>query len=324
MRTPKLDVMSISPCRGPREVDAIDLLLERARIGREPVGDERPAGRGLDVLAGVDADLGEHGAHPARLCVVGLFEGRERIDLTAFHGIERRLDTRHHRLERRALDRRHARQHEAAGVGARVRWRAGGRWHRDRRGLGRRRLAARRANRTGGWVGDRAERCCALLELRLPVHDLLDLLLELLLFEHVAARHPVDLGAHLGDAVLIGRLHLHPGEHVVLEGEIGGGRHAPPRHDHEGADHGPECHRADADLAAGMAEHEGTALLRLGGRGLGGFSLGGLRAVPLAGMLGAVARIGMLCAVVGLSGAALVTGVPAIHANVIGGGMGPR
>ena len=42
------------------------------------------------------------------------------------------------------------------------------------------------------------------------------------------------------------------------------------------------------------------------------------------GVVRAVARIGMLCAVVGMSGAPLVTGVPAIHANVVGGGMGPR
>ena len=93
----------------------------------------------------------------------------------------------------------------------------------------------------------------------LPAHDLLDLLLDLLLLEHVAARHPVDLGAHLGDAVLISGLHLrllrdHPREHVVLEGEIGGGHHAPTRHDHEGADTGPECHRPEADLAATMTE----------------------------------------------------------------------
>jgi hypothetical protein len=32
----------------------------------------------------------------------------------------------------------------------------------------------------------------------------------------------------------------------------------------------------------------------------------------------------MLGAVMGVSGAALVTGVPAIHAKVIGSGMGPR
>jgi hypothetical protein len=39
----------------------------------------------------------------------------------------------------------------------------------------------------------------------------------------------------------------------------------------------------------------------------------------------ALARIGMLGAVVGMrGGATLVTWVPAIHANVIGGGMGPR
>ncbi len=207
----------------------------------------------------------------------------------------------------------------------------------------------RRADRAGGrGVGDRAERRRALLEHGLPAHDLLDLLLDLLLLEHVAARHPVDLGAHVGDAVLISRLHLrllrdHPGEHVVLEGEIGGGHHAPARHDHEGADTGPECHRAEADLAAAMAEGEGTARLRLGGRrglpglggcdGLGGLSLDGVGAVALArilrmmmmiGMLRVVARIGMLGAVMGMRRAPLVTGVPAIQANVIGGGMGPR
>jgi hypothetical protein len=50
-----------------------------------------------------------------------------------------------------------------------------------------------------------------------------------------------------------------------------------------------------------------------------------LCAVVLYAVIRALARIGMFGAVMGLRrGAALVTGVPAIHANVIGGGMGPR
>jgi hypothetical protein len=44
----------------------------------------------------------------------------------------------------------------------------------------------------------------------------------------------------------------------------------------------------------------------------------------LRAMFGRVARIGMLGAVMGMGGAPLVTGVPAIHSNVIGGGIGPR
>jgi hypothetical protein len=80
-----------------------------------------------------------------------------------------------------------------------------------------------------------------------------------------------------------------------------------------------------------MAERESTALLRLGRRGrldrcgrLGSLSLGGLYNVPFGDVLRPVAWIGMLCAVVGMSSAAIETGVPAIHANVIGGGMRPR
>ena len=62
----------------------------------------------------------------------------------------------------------------------------------------------------------------------LPAQDLVELLLELLLVEQLAARHAVDLGAQLGDAVLVAELHLglardQPGQHVVAEGEIGGG-----------------------------------------------------------------------------------------------------
>jgi hypothetical protein len=50
-----------------------------------------------------------------------------------------------------------------------------------------------------------------------------------------------------------------------------------------------------------------------------------LHTVVLHMVVRAVARIGMLGAVVGMRrGAALVTWVPAIHANVICGGMGPR
>lgn len=50
-----------------------------------------------------------------------------------------------------------------------------------------------------------------------------------------------------------------------------------------------------------------------------------LSAVGFRTVISALARIGMLGAVMGVGrGAALVTGVPAIHSNVIGGGMGPR
>ena len=64
---------------------------------------------------------------------------------------------------------------------------------------------------------------------RLFAHELIELLLELLLIEQLAAGDAVDLRAQFGDAVLIGELHLRlardqPLQHVVVEGEIGAGQ----------------------------------------------------------------------------------------------------
>ena len=71
---------------------------------------------------------------------------------------------------------------------------------------------------------------------RLPAHDLLELLLELLLVEQLPAGDAVDLRAKFGDAVLVGELLLllprdQPRQHVVVEGEIGPGRKRPAGHD---------------------------------------------------------------------------------------------
>ena len=66
----------------------------------------------------------------------------------------------------------------------------------------------------------------------LPPHDLVELLVELFLVEQLPAGGAIDLGAQFGDAVLIGVLHLgltrdQPGQDVVAEREIGGGRGRP-------------------------------------------------------------------------------------------------
>ena len=109
----------------------------------------------------------------------------------------------------------------------------------------------------GSGTPDKRRR--AALQRRLPAHDLLELLLELLLVEQLPAGDAVDLGAQFGDAVLVGELLLllardQPRQHVVVEGEIGAGRKRPAGHDHEAADRDPEGDRAEPDLAAGMAQ----------------------------------------------------------------------
>ena len=86
---------------------------------------------------------------------------------------------------------------------------------------------------------------------------MVELLFVLFLVEQLAARNAVDLGAQLGDAILVAELHLglagdQPGEHVLAEGEIGGGADRPQRHDDEGADHHPEGGRPQPQLAPGV------------------------------------------------------------------------
>ena len=108
-------------------------------------------------------------------------------------------------------------------------------------------------------IRQRRKRACARLQGLLAADQVIDLLLDLLLVDELAAREPVDLGAQLGDAIFVGVLHLRlageqAGQHVVAEGEIGGGDDRPAGHDHECADDGPECDRPDAHLALAMAE----------------------------------------------------------------------
>ena len=84
-------------------------------------------------------------------------------------------------------------------------------------------------------------------------------MLELFLVEELAARDAVDLRAQLRDAILVGESLFgvardQAREHVVVEGEIGSGRKRPAPHDHEAANHDPEGDRAEAELAAGVAE----------------------------------------------------------------------
>src|SRR5262249_58756243 len=67
--------------------------------------------------------------------------------------------------------------------------------------------ARRRLDRTG-HVAEAVERAGARLQRRLPAQNLVELLLVLLLVEQLAARKAVDLGAQLGDAILIGESHL--------------------------------------------------------------------------------------------------------------------
>ena len=75
--------------------------------------------------------------------------------------------------------------------------------------------------------------------------------------------------AQIGDAILVGELHLRLArdqarQHVVAEGEIGGGRGRPAGHDDQGADDDPERDRPEADLAAGMAERPAGVRPRCG------------------------------------------------------------
>ena len=93
----------------------------------------------------------------------------------------------------------------------------------------------------------------------LPAQNLIELLLVLLLVEQLAAGDPVDLGAQLGDAILVAELHFRlpgdePGQHVLAEGEIGGGGDGPHRHDHQRADHHPEGDRSEPELPPGVDE----------------------------------------------------------------------
>ena len=136
----------------------------------------------------------------------------------------------------------------------------------------RREAAGVRLDRAGdGRIGQRAERRGARLERGLPLRQLLELAVELLLVEQLPAGDAVDLRPHLGDAVLVGELHRglagdQARQHVVVEGEIGGGDAGPAGHDHQRADADPERDRADAHLPGAMAERVVLARSRRGGR----------------------------------------------------------
>src|SRR5215831_2281659 len=118
---------------------------------------------------------------------------------------------------------------------------------------------ARRRPERAGHVAEAVKRAGTRLQRRLPPQNLIELLLVLLLVEQLAAGKAVDPGAQLGDAILVGESNLRlacdqPSEYVFAEGEIGRGADGPHRHDHQRADHDPECDRSDAHLAAGMNE----------------------------------------------------------------------
>ena len=125
-----------------------------------------------------------------------------------------------------------------------------------------------RPDRSGDLlVRNGAERGGAGFQRGLAPHDLVELLVELLLIEQLAAGGAVDLGAQFGDAVFIGVLHLgltgdQPGQDVVAEREIGRGRGRPHAEHGHRADHDPEHDRPEPDLLAGV--DEGIAVLPVG------------------------------------------------------------
>src|SRR5262249_59737757 len=101
--------------------------------------------------------------------------------------------------------------------------------HRARLGAA---AAARRLLDRGGGVAEPVERAGARFQRRLPSQNVFELLFVLLLIDQLPTRKAVDLGAQLGDAILIGGLHLRlprnePGAHVLAEGGIGGAGNAP-------------------------------------------------------------------------------------------------
>ena len=94
----------------------------------------------------------------------------------------------------------------------------------------------------------------ARVQRRLPAENLVELLLVLLLVQQLATGDAIDLGAQLGDAILVAELHVRlprdqSREHVLAKGEVGGGRDAPDRHDHQRADHDPERDRSERATA---------------------------------------------------------------------------
>ena len=245
-----------------RDADAVHLPLEAERFLRQTRRNERTAHGARAVAAGdladVDPELGEHTADATRLEVVALLERAQCYGLALLDAIERGLQAGDHPTDAACvldgeagarIDRRIEvdRQEEGALVA-------------ERGGLERRRSAGGQLDRSGDVAtAEAAERAGARLQRRLPAQDLVELLLVLLLVKQLAAGDAVDLGARLGDAILVAELHVglsgdQPGEHVVAEGKIGGGGDGPHRHDHQRAHHHPEGDRAEPQLAPGMNE----------------------------------------------------------------------
>src|SRR5262249_48637349 len=114
----------------------------------------------------------------------------------------------------------------------------------------------------------------------LAAKDLIELLLELILVEQLAASDTIDLRAQFGDPVFVSELHLcltrnQTGQHVVTKGEICGGSDRPHCHEHQRADPDPKRDRSETQLAAGMGQGVArtTFTLATSGRGhrLGGY-----------------------------------------------------
>ena len=240
------------------------LALEAHRILGQLRRDEGTAERAGTVagcgLVDVEAEFDQHAAHAPRLRIVIVRDRVDRRRLPLLEAIERGLQA--------GNDAADAARAFGENAGARI---DRGAIERDGEGslvagcLRRRcpRLAgptpARRRPERAGHVAEAVKRAGTRLQRRLPAQNLIELLLVLLLVEQLAARKAVDLGAQFGDAILVAELHLRlardqPGEHVLAEGEIGGGADGPQRHDHQRADNDPEGDRPEAHLTAGMDE----------------------------------------------------------------------
>src|SRR6516162_9589452 len=106
--------------------------------------------------------------------------------------------------------------------------------------------AARGPDRAGGQcIADAGEGCAVRFEGRLPAHQIVELLLELLLIEQLPAGCAIDACAQFGDAVLVCALQIglprdQALEEIVAESKIRRGCDRPAGHDHDGADKNPE------------------------------------------------------------------------------------
>src|SRR5215475_14852693 len=184
------------------------LALEAHGVLGHLRGDEWTAHRDGDLagrgLAGVEAEFDQHAAHAPRLRIVIVSDRVDHRRLALFEAIERGLQAGNDaadaagafgenagaRIDRGAIER--------DGEGSLV---AGCFRRRYPRIAGR--TAARRRPERAGHVAEAVKRAGTRLQRRLPAQNLIELLLVLLLVEQLAARKAVDLGAQLGDAVLV-------------------------------------------------------------------------------------------------------------------------